>query len=130
MSPQASPAMEWVYVVVDCHDPVRQTEFWGALLGREADPDVLGDPDQPHYMGLTAPPGHPKINFQRVPEGKTVKNRLHLDIHTDDLDAAIARIEELGGRKGEPDHRFEYGIHFHHMRDPEDNEFCLVLADE
>ncbi len=94
------------------------------MLGFPVSEEVLGDP--PHYMSLDGPDGHPEISFQRVPEGKTVKNRIHLDVRADDLDSAMARIEELGGRSIEAEHRIEYGATYHRMADPEGNEFCVV----
>lgn len=115
----------WGWIQIDCHDPISLASFWSAVLGSPMD-DPLGDP--PHYAGLAATaPEHPQISFQRVPEGKTGKNRIHLDISVDDVELATRRIETLGGRRlGNPDFH-EYGFSWRVMADPEDNEFCLVF---
>jgi predicted enzyme related to lactoylglutathione lyase len=67
----------------------------------------------------------PLLRFQRVPEAKSIKNRLHLDVEVDDLDGAIARVEQLGGSVVRPV-RTEYGWDYAVMGDPEGNEFCVI----
>jgi len=116
---------QWGWVQVDCRDPISLASFWSAVLGLPMD-DALGDP--PHYAGLAGTaPEHPQISFQRVPEGKTGKNRIHLDISVDDVELATRRIETLGGRRlGDRDYH-EYGFSWRVMADPEDKEFCLVF---
>ena len=66
------------------------------------------------------------MSFQRVPEAKTVKNRLHLDIVVDDVEAAADRVVELGGSV-ESDAYREYGFSWRLAADPEGNEFCLIF---
>jgi predicted enzyme related to lactoylglutathione lyase len=66
--------------------------------------------------------------FQRVPERKTVKNRVHLDIAVDEVESATAAIEALGGRRLPGPDFGEDGYHWRVMADPEDNEFCLIFA--
>jgi predicted enzyme related to lactoylglutathione lyase len=64
-----------------------------------------------------------------VPEAKTVKNRVHLDIVVGDVEVAPSRIESLGGRRRRPDADFnEYGYSCRTMADPEGNEFCLIYG--
>jgi hypothetical protein len=77
-------------------------------------------------VGLSAPEGHPMLLFIRVPEGKSVKNRLHLDIVPQDVtrDEEVARIESLGGRIVD-DRRQPDGKGWAVMADPEGNEFCV-----
>jgi predicted enzyme related to lactoylglutathione lyase len=66
-----------------------------------------------------------------VPEPKTVKNRVHLDVVVGDVALATSRIESLGGRRRRPDADFrEYGYSWPTMADPEGNEFCLVCEAE
>jgi len=69
--------------------------------------------------------GGMKLGFQRVPEGKVVKNRLHLDLDVPDLEAWTLVAEELGGRRQGAIVE-EQGDRFQVMNDPEGNEFCLV----
>lgn len=113
--------MGWIQI--DCADPDRLRAFWAAVLELEPDPS----PAPPAYRCLLGRDGTPGICFQRVPEPKAVKNRVHLDIIVADLEQATARIEELGGsrRGGHPDYH-EDGWRWRVMADPEANEFCLV----
>ncbi|MFV0131035.1 VOC family protein [Streptomyces sp. HMX112] len=106
-------------IVFDCADPASLARFWAALLG--------GDPvDRSPDWSYVEPPGFVRVAFQRVPEGKAVKNRLHLDLDVDDdMDAASAEAERLGavrvgGVVTDPHGDFQV------LRDPEGNEFCLV----
>jgi len=91
--------------------------------------EVLGDPV--HYLNL-APPANAQngvgIALQRVPEPKRGKNRVHLDIEVDDLDAVTEHIEALGGRRASPEDVSEHGYNWRVMTDPEGNEFCLIFT--
>ena len=112
------------WIQMDAHDPLQLAAFWSEVLGRPVD-GPLGDP--PHYVGLV-PSGHEVVlSFQRVPEGKTVKNRLHLDIEVGDVKLAQDRIEALGGRRLPLQDFAEYGFRWRQMADPEGNEFCLIF---
>jgi predicted enzyme related to lactoylglutathione lyase len=72
-------------------------------------------------------PDAPHVSFQRVPEPKITKNRVHLDLVVDDVNVATARIEALGGRRRRPAGDFsEYDSSWRTMADPEGNEFCLI----
>ena len=105
-------------VVFDCNDPGLLARFWAAVLGgepQERDPDW-------HYLD---PPGWTRIAFQRVPEGKAVKNRLHLDVAVTDIGAAAAQAEKLGARTVGEVHSDSSGS-FQVLLDPEGNEWCLV----
>ena len=112
------------WIQIDCADPVGLATFWGAMLGQAFD-EPLGDPV--HYLGLVPTvPGAPIVSFQRVPETKSVKNRLHLDVVVDDVDVAAARVVELGGSV-EAAEAQEYGFRWRLAADPEGNEFCLIF---
>jgi predicted enzyme related to lactoylglutathione lyase len=105
-------------VIVDCADPEKLAAFWSELLGRKI------TNEQGTFVGLEwAPRFGAGLCFQRVPEPKVGKNRLHMDLICADINATAARVEELGGKHadGYPDHP---GVIV--MLDPEDNEFCLV----
>jgi predicted enzyme related to lactoylglutathione lyase len=67
----------------------------------------------------------PRLFFQRVPEGKIAKNRVHIDIHVEPehKDAEVERLTGLGGQL--IDTQRDRGPVTHVMRDPEGNEFCL-----
>jgi predicted enzyme related to lactoylglutathione lyase len=83
------------WIVIDTIDPERLVAFWCALLGVERAGEF-----GPEYVLLTNGDGTvPPIAFQRVPEGKTGKNRVHLDITVEDVEEATRRVEELGGSR-------------------------------
>ncbi len=65
------------------------------------------------------------ITFQPVAEVKTARNRIHLDLLVDELDAAVELVRDLGGRSTGETHRYDTGIVVV-MCDSEGNEFCLV----
>lgn len=67
--------------------------------------------------------GSPKVYLQKVPEKKMAKSRMHIDISVEDVDAASAQVEALGGRKLQVVE--EFGIRWIVMADPDGNEFCL-----
>ena len=143
-------ALHWK-LVVDCADPHRQAAFWAEALGYEVEDcrplierllreGVIGEgmvtPDHRAWRRLCAVrhPGDPvdpdtgiglgrRILFQAVPEPKTGKNRLHIDLHAgpERLDAEVARLERLGARllRVVEEHGFRHVT----MADPEGNEF-------
>lgn len=114
------------WIQIDCPDPGRLAAFWVEVLGSEID-FRLGDPPQFVNVAPTEP-GAPSVSFQRVPEPKTVKNRVHLDLLVDDVEEASTRVEDLGGRRRD-DHDFhEHGFSWRRMADPDGNEFCLVFG--
>jgi hypothetical protein len=86
------------WIQIDCREPLALAVFWSGVLGLAVDEDHLGEP--PHYVGLVSThPDHPVLTFQRVPEPKITKNRLHLDVRVVDVHRASSRVEELGGRR-------------------------------
>jgi predicted enzyme related to lactoylglutathione lyase len=107
-------------LVLDCADPEVLGTFWAGALGYV----VLGGAG--NYTLLT-PDGRqgPNLLLQRVPEDKSVKNRMHLDIHTTDVPGEAARLEALGARRLEAEPRAEFGTTWVQMADPEGNEFCV-----
>ncbi|MDN5772073.1 MAG: VOC family protein, partial [Microlunatus sp.] len=80
-----------------------------------------------HGWSHVEPPGWPKISFQPVPEARSVKNRLHLDLDVDDIAAAVAAAVALGAVAVGVPVTDESGT-FVVMRDPEGNEFCFVTG--
>jgi hypothetical protein len=105
-------------VVIDCARPDVLAEFWARVLGGEP---VARD-DAWWYV---VPPGWTQLSFQKVPEHKTVKNRLHLDVLVDDIGTATAQAEAIGARRVGGMHRGEAGS-FQVLLDPEGNEWCVV----
>jgi catechol 2,3-dioxygenase-like lactoylglutathione lyase family enzyme len=112
----------WVTsVTIDCADPEALARFWGRLLGLEV------CPRRSRYVALHRPPTEtPELVFQPVPEPKQGKARLHLDIAVTDLAAATHSAIELGARvAGDLDNEDDDTLRV--LRDPEGNEFCLIL---
>ncbi|QGQ18964.1 VOC family protein [Cellulomonas sp. JZ18] len=105
-------------VVIDCADPGALATFWSTVLGGEP---VRRD-DAWWYV---LPPGWTQLSFQRVPEPKTVKNRVHLDVRVDDIASATAQAEAVGARRVGDVHHDRAGS-FQVLHDPEGNEWCLV----
>ena len=86
------------YLAIDAIDPNGLAPFWCGFPGVHVD-TTIGDGEflilSPTEDGLT-------IGFQRVPEMKAGKNRVHLDLVVDDLDAATEEVESLGGKWLDP----------------------------
>lgn len=117
----AEPRVDWIAVTIDCCAVGVVAEFWRQLIGL----DRLEDPLPGWQRAASAVPGGPAITFQPVPEPKAGKVRLHLDLRTDDLGAAFARVRALGGSYTGEVHRYDEGT-VAVMADPEGNEFCLL----
>src|SRR5262245_3641306 len=99
-------------LVIDGADTMALARFWAAMFDTEiASIANEGEANEAHYVDVAAKDGTPLLRFQRVPEAKTLKNRLHLDIEVEDLDPAIAHVEELGGSLIQPT-QTEYGYDF------------------
>jgi predicted enzyme related to lactoylglutathione lyase len=119
-------AIRWQSLCVDAHDHDRLARFWAEALGwrrtfDEPDEIVLEPPAGSAEDGVV-----PDLLFTPVPEGKTVKNRLHIDLRPDDQAAEVARLEALGARRVDvgqtPD------VTWVVLADPEGNEFCVLRA--
>lgn len=107
-------------IVLDCAEPDRLAEFWSAALAY-VNVGAAGS-----YVALVDPEGvQPKLLLQRVPEAKTVKNRMHLDIRSPDIGEEARRLEQLGARRVGVDCETEMGCSWVLMADPEGNEFCV-----
>jgi hypothetical protein len=112
-------------ITFDCADPYRLAGFWTQVTGYGEDPDNGNAPDDPEAL-LVGLDGQPNLLFIKVPEGKTVKNRVHLDLmptqHTRDQE--VARLLELGATMV-ADHRRLDGTGWVVLADPEGNELCV-----
>ena len=120
-------------IVVDCHDPVAQAAFWAAALGYqvvrteqgqvEVAPWEREPPDLAEQMRQA--PAVPTLVFVAVPEAKTVKNRLHLDLRPVDRshEAEVERLIGLGARRADVG---QGEVPWVVLADPEGNEFCVL----
>lgn len=112
------------YIVLDTQDPQPLIDFYCKLQGVE----VLLTLRDGQWTALTANREGLMLVLQQVPEPKVGKNRAHFDVVVDDLDAATAEVERLGGRWIETGRTHELeGFSWRCMADPEGNEFCLYL---
>ena len=111
---------------IDSNDPDKLASFWTDVLGWRRTYDTE------HEVVLEPPAGSredgvvPDLLFLRVPEEKSVKNRLHLDLRPDDQAAEVRRVEGLGARRvsvGQAD-----DVSWVVLADPEGNEFCILRA--
>ena len=135
-------------VTIDCSSPHELADWWAEALGwqvevqdeafirRMVEIGAASEADTAEYRGalvwkigtglISSDPGRPRVLFQAVPEAKTVKNRLHLDVRVgaDRREAEVARLVGLGatelwrGAQGP----FEWAT----LADPEGNEFCVT----
>jgi len=105
-------------IVIDCADPETLADFWAEALGYTK--AGLFDP----YFVLVAPErAFPPVILQRVPEPKTTKARIHVDLRVPGIEAAAQRLEALGARRIDIGQGPEPGWIV--MADPEGNEFCV-----
>ncbi|MFH9245272.1 VOC family protein [Streptomyces lydicus] len=109
------------HVTIDCTDAYRLARFWAeALDGSLAEDDFPGDPE------ATVTSAGAALLFLSVPDAKTVKNRVHLDLQPQDRsrDEEVERLLALGATLV-ADHRRPDGTGWATMADPEGNEFCV-----
>jgi hypothetical protein len=111
-------------VTFDCADAAALARFWADVLGRQ----VAEGPNSEHAVLL---PGDgdasgPRITFNQVPEPKTVKNRMHLDVISDTFAAETERLLSLGARRLSDVKRDE--IRWTTFADIEGNEFDLIAG--
>lgn len=118
-------------LAIDCADPQGLARFWCAVLDYEVQEEgeefaTIGSPAVPAGKNHSGPLP-PKLTFWQVPERKSVKNRLHLDLNPTDLeqDDEVRRLVDLGARHADVGQGEESWVV---LADPEGNEFC-VLAD-
>lgn len=110
------------YFTIDVDDLDKAVEFWSSALGATWEP---GSPTSRHiYRKLRVPDTEIRVLLQRTDDEKGSKNRAHLDLETDDVEAEVTRLESLGASRW--DHQTERGYDFWVMRDPWGNEFCVL----
>ena len=107
-------------ICVDATDIHSLSAWWSEVLGWPAEVDSDGD------VVLTAPAGSgPDWLFLAVPEGKTIKNRIHFDFTPDDQQAEVARLVGLGARQVDIGQGEQSWVV---LADPEGTEFCILAG--
>jgi catechol 2,3-dioxygenase-like lactoylglutathione lyase family enzyme len=108
---------------IDSADPSSTADFWEAALGwrrtYNTDSEVVLEPPEGSLEDGVAP----DLLFLKVPEKKTVKNRLHLDLRPKDQAAEVARLEALGARRADVG---QGDVSWVVLADPDGNEFCVL----
>jgi Glyoxalase-like domain len=145
-----APMAATFQVTFDCANPAALARFWAEVLGYILQPpppgydtwEAFGEtigmpPDAKDWISAVVDPDGvgPRLLFMRVPEGKSVKNRVHLDVHVVPPGTAMeerrqtleARATELTGAGAREVARVEeFGQYWIVMADPEGNEFCIA----
>lgn len=112
-------------ITLDCANAANLGAFWSAVFDRPLDAEPA--PNQFFASigrGSGAPTGAPTMMFIAVPEAKSVKNRMHLDLQADDREAEVARLVGLGATVVHD--KDEWGTRWTTLTDPEGNEFCVA----
>ncbi|MEV4330661.1 VOC family protein [Streptomyces sp. NPDC049597] len=112
-------AVSLYQIAIDCHDAAALARFWSRVL----DWQILYEDPEEIVIGA-GPSALPGIVFLTVPETKTVKNRLHIDLTPDDQAAEVERIIALGARRAEVGQGDD--ATWVVLADPEGNEFCVL----
>lgn len=107
-------------ITVDCANPLKVANFWAAALGAKLE-------ESSDEEALVLDPHGPDLLFLKVPEGKIVKNRWHLDLTPEDnMQSEVERLVALGAQKIQLFE--ENGGKWTLMLDPESNEFCVLRS--
>jgi predicted enzyme related to lactoylglutathione lyase len=110
-------------VTFDCADPDRLADFWAGVLGY-----TERNTKEEEVLLASSDWGFPRLSFQRVPEPKSAKNRVHIDITAERLDEEVERLRSLGATVVKIVEREDFAWVV--MHDPENNEFCVTAAGE
>ena len=113
---------KFLAAVMDCSDPRMLSKFWQQILGGDVDSRT----ETAEWVALSGVPGLGYLGFQKVPEPKAVKNRVHVDIDVESIEDAANLAVALGAQKV-AEIVEEQTNFFQVMLDPEGNEFCFIL---
>jgi len=114
------------HFVIDVSDLDRGIAFWCAALGAIDQP--LPAISSQVYRHLNLPDSDITVLLQETNDKKVSKERMHLDLEADDVEAEVKRLEALGAKRW--DHQQERGFDFWVMRDPWENEFCILPSND
>lgn len=111
-------------VTFDCEDALTVGTFWSQALGRPLDGHSTSGFATIGMANGHATGGSNAWMFARVPEPRSAKNRMHVDLVAPDREGEVGRLIDLGAKRGD-DHE-AWGIAWTVMQDPEGNEFCVA----
>jgi Glyoxalase-like domain len=125
-------ASKFTELAIDCADPIALARFWCAVLDYKVQDEddgivIIGSPAVPEGKNRFGPVP-PTLTFARVPDGKTGKNRLHLDVNPTDReqDEEVRRLLSLGARPADVGQGEDASWVV--LADPEGNEFCVLAG--
>lgn len=110
------------HFVIDVDDLDEGQSFWSAAL--DAVEEEIPPASRLVYRTLRLPDSEIRILLQKTGDPKASKERMHLDLETDNVEAEVQRLEKLGATRW--DHQQERGYDFWVLRDPWQNEFCVL----
>jgi hypothetical protein len=113
------------HFVIDVADLEAGAAFWSAALGATEEP--INSESSRVYRRLRLPDAPVRVLLQLTADPKSRKERMHLDLETDDVAAEVRRLEALGATRWS--HQQERGHDFWVMRDPWGNEFCILQTE-
>ena len=108
--------------VIDVSDLDQGVAFWTAALN--ADEEKTSEESRHIYRRIRLPDSEIRILLQKTGDRKTSKERMHIDLETDNVEAEVERLEKLGAIRW--DHQQERGFDFWVLQDPWGNEFCVL----
>lgn len=124
-------ASKFTELAIDCADPAELARFWCSVLDYQVQDEddgtvTIGPPAAPEGENHRGPEP-PVLTFAHVPEGKTVKNRLHIDVNPTDReqDEEVRRLLDLGAGHADVGQGDESWVV---LTDPEGNEFCVLSS--
>lgn len=110
------------HLVIDVDDLDQAVTFWSAALDATEEP--ISEASRHVYRKLRLPDSDIRVLLQRTDDPKVAKERMHLDLESDDVEAEVRRLEALGATRY--DHQHERGFDFWVLQDPWGNEFCVL----
>jgi predicted enzyme related to lactoylglutathione lyase len=110
------------HFVIDVSDLDQGATFWTAAL--DADEEETSEESRHIYRQIRLPDSEIRILLQKTVDTKTSKERMHIDLEADDVEAEVERLEKLGAVRW--DHQQERGFDFWVLQDPWGNEFCVL----
>ena len=108
--------------VIDVSDLDQGVAFWTAAL--DAEEEKTSEASRNIYRRIRLPDSEIRILLQKTGDRKTSKERMHIDLETDNVEAEVERLEKLGAIRW--DHQQERGFDFWVLQDPWGNEFCVL----
>jgi predicted enzyme related to lactoylglutathione lyase len=110
------------HFVIDVPDLDQGLSFWSAALNAAEEP--VPERIRPIFRRLRLPDSEIRVLLQKTGDEKTSKERMHVDLETDNVEAEVSRLEALGATR--QDRRGPNGLEFWVLRDPWGNEFCVL----